>query len=84
MRHNGNIDATNQNFIARNGDFTNNTSIVLVGNLEITARNFINTGGSITADSLILSIAGDFDYSSDFLNNGNIDATNQKLYCKKW
>ena len=80
--NNGNIDATNQNFIARNGDFTNNTSIVLVGNLEITASNFINTGGNITADSLILSIAGDFDYMSfriltlsrngDFTNNTSI------------
>ena len=55
-----NVVATNQNFIVRNGDFTNNTSIVLVGNLEITANNFINTGGSITADTLTLSVAGRF------------------------
>ena len=52
---NGNINAANQNFIVRNGDFTNNTSIALVGNLEITANNFINTSGSIAADSFTLS-----------------------------
>ena len=66
---NGNINAANQNFIVRNGDFTNNTSIALVGNLEITANNFINTSGSIAADSFTLSVAEDFDYV------GNIDAT---------
>ena len=74
---NGNIDATNQSITARNGNFTNNTSITLVGNLEITANNFINTGGSITADTFTLSVAGDFDYASDFLGNGNIEANNQ-------
>ena len=62
----------------RNGDFTNNTSIALVGN-GITADNFINTGGSIIADTFALSVAGDFDYGSEFLGNGNIDATNLNL-----
>ena len=58
--NNGNIDATNQSITARNGNFTNNTSITLVGNLEITANNFINTGGSITADTFTLSVARRF------------------------
>ena len=51
FQNNGNIDATNQNFIVRNGDFTNNTSIALAGNLGITANDFFNSGGSITADT---------------------------------
>ena len=73
--NNGNIEANNQYFTIRNGDFTNNTSIALVGNLGITADNFINTGGSITADTFALSVAGDLDYTNNFINNGNIDAT---------
>ena len=48
---NGNIEATNQYFTIRNGDFSNNTNIALVGNLGITADNFINSGGSIIADT---------------------------------
>ena len=64
--NNGNIDATHQSFIARNGDFTNNTSIDLVGNLGITADNFINTNGNITADTFNLYVVGDFDYVDDF------------------
>ena len=70
--NNGDIDANHQNFIIRNGDFTNNTTIALAGNLGITANNFINTGGSITADTLSLSVAGDFDYN-------DIDATNLNI-----
>ena len=49
--NNGNIAATHQNFTARDGDFTNNTSIDLVGNLGITANGFINTGGMVNADT---------------------------------
>ena len=64
--NNGNIDATHQSFTARNGDFTNNTSIDLVGNLGITADNFINTNGNITADTFNLYVVGDFDYVDDF------------------
>ena len=41
--NNGNIDANNQYFTIRNGNFTNSTSIALIGNLGITANNFINT-----------------------------------------
>ena len=35
---NGNIEATNQNFTIRNGDFTNNTSIVLANDFGVTAK----------------------------------------------
>ena len=71
--NNGNIDATHQNFIVRNGDFSNGTDILLTGNLGITADNFTNTNGNITTDVFSLSVAGDFDHQNDFLNNGNID-----------
>ena len=75
--NNGNIDANNLNFTARDGVFSNDKTISLInGKLGITANNFINTG-SIIANTFALSVAGDFDYASDFLNNGNIDATNQ-------
>ena len=33
--------------------------------------------GTITADTFALSVEGDFDYASDFLGNGNIEANNQ-------
>ena len=70
--NNGNIAATHQNFTARDGDFTNNTSIDLVGNLGITANGFINTGGMVNADTFALSVAGDFDYTTAYLGNGTI------------
>ena len=35
--------------------------------------------GDITANTFDISVAGDFDYSSEFLGNGNIDATNLNL-----
>ena len=74
----GTITADNLNFTARNGVFTNDTTIDLAGNLGITANSFTNTGGVVSADTFALSVAGDFDYSSDFLNNGTIsnDALN--------
>ena len=62
FQNNGNIDATNQNFIARDGNFSNNTSITLAGNLWNNSKYFINSG-NITADTFSLSVAGDFDYS---------------------
>ena len=71
--NNGNIDATHQNFIVRNGDFNNGTDILLTGNLGITADNFTNTNGNITTDVFSLSVAGNFDHQDDFLNNGSID-----------
>ena len=53
-----------------------NDSLVVLGSVFVTTNNFTNYG-DITADTLNLSVAGDFDYSSDFQNNGNIEATNQ-------
>ena len=85
---NGNIDATTLNlqvggdfsYDDANNDFVWNASdsLVVLGSAFITANSFINTG-DITADTLILSVAGDFDYGSEFLGNGNIDATTLNL-----
>ena len=74
----GTITADNLNFTARNGVFTNDTTIDLAGNLGITANSFTNTGGVVSADTFALSVAGDFDYVTEFLNNGTIsnDALN--------
>ena len=73
------LTLTHQNFTIRNGDFTNNTSIVLAGDFGVTANDFINTNGDITVDTFTLSVEGDFDYASDFLGNGNIEANNQNF-----
>ena len=80
----GNIDATSFN-LNIGGNFTyndtnnsfvwNSTDKLVAETVSIEAFSFANAG-SITADSLALSVAGDFDYSSDFQNNGNI-ANNQ-------
>ena len=74
----GTITADNLNFTARDGVFTNDTTIELAGNLGITANSFTNTGGVVSADTFALSVAGDFDYVTEFLNNGTIsnDALN--------
>ena len=50
---NGNIEANNQYFTIRNGDFTNDTSIVLAGDFGVSADDFINTNGDITVDNLL-------------------------------
>ena len=70
---------TLENFIFNNlaittGNFTNNATIDLAGNLGITANSFVNTGEVVNADNFALSVAGDFDYSTNFLNNGTITA----------
>ena len=74
----GTITADNLNFTSRDGVFTNDTTIELAGNLGITANSFTNTGGVVSADTFALSVAGDFDYVTEFLNNGTIsnDALN--------
>ena len=54
--------------ISTDGAFTNTATLSLDGNL--TANTFTNTGEAISSDTFALSVAGDFDYSSDFLNNG--------------
>ena len=58
--------------ISTDGVFTNTTTLSLDGNLGITANTFTNTGEVVSSDTFALSVAGDFDYSSDFLNNGTI------------
>ena len=68
----GTTTAENLNFTARNGVFTNDTTIELAGNLGITANSFTNTGGVVSADTFTLSVAGDFNYVTEFLNNGTI------------
>ena len=70
--NNGTNTVDNLNFTARNGAFTNDTTIDLAGNLTITANTFTNTGGVVSADTLALSVAGDFDYLADYLGNGSI------------
>ena len=76
----GTITANNQNFTARNGVFTNDTTISLAaGNLGITANTFINTGGVVNVDTFNLSINNDFDYIADYLNNGIITTNTLNL-----
>ena len=66
--NNGTNTADNLNFTARNGAFTNDTTLDLAGNLGITANDFINIGAiSITADSLTISL------TNNFTNSGTID-----------
>ena len=68
----GTTTAENLNFTARDGVFNNDTTINLTGNLGITANSFTNTGGVVSADTFALSVAGNFDYVTEFLNNGTI------------
>ena len=77
--NNGTNTADNLNFTARNGAFTNDTTIDLAGNLTITANTFTNTGGVVSADTLALSVAGDFDYIAEYLNNGTITTNTYNL-----
>ena len=59
--NNGTITADNLNFTARNGIFTNDTTIELAaGSLGITANDFMNSG-SVTANTFTLSVDGSFD-----------------------
>ena len=70
--------------------FNNHNGSDQLGNIVVTDRfslytpsaSYTNTG-TVSVDTFALSIAGDFDYASDFLGNGNIDA-NSILHYKKW
>ena len=42
-------------------------------------NNHLTLSGNIHADTFTLSVGGDFDYSTDYINNGNITATNQNF-----
>ena len=54
---NGNIEATNQNFIARDGNFTNTANIVLEGNLGITADSYSQSGTIKVANHLNIAVS---------------------------
>ena len=68
------------NFNVTVGERFVNYSDVISDIISISAESFINVTtpplafaeGTISADTFALSITGNFDYSSDFLNNGNI------------
>ena len=71
------ITANNFNVTAVD-DFYNYATIN-ANDFNVTADSFFNSlpndsnsNGNIVADTLTISVAGDFDYSSDFQNNGNI------------
>ena len=70
--NNGNIDATNQNFIVRNGDFSNNTSIALAGNLGITADNYSQSGAIDIAGDLSIQVTSE----ASLDDNASIKAKN--------
>ena len=59
--------------------FENSGNITVTNSLNLTADTFSNSGGVLSADTLALSVAGDFDYSSDYLNNGTITANSLNL-----
>ena len=73
-----NINA--DNFNATVGDNFNNHATIEANSLTISAKSLVNTNnstgemGNIIADKLTLSLTEGFDYTSDYLNNGNIDA----------
>ena len=67
------------NFNATAGDNFNNHATIEADSLTISADSLVNThsywgDGNIIADKLTLSLTEGFDYTSDYLNNGNIDA----------
>ena len=67
----------NFNIVAAGFENSGNITVTNSGNL--TADTFSNSGGVLSADTLALSVAGDFDYSSDYLNNGTITANSLNL-----
>ena len=80
--NNGAIDVVN-NFNIVTELFTN-VRTINANSLTISTDSFLNTDdtsgdGNITAETLNLFLVGYFDYSSDYLNNGNIDATNLNI-----
>ena len=76
FQNNGNIDANNQYFTIRNGDFTNNTTITLAGgNLGITADNFINSDGSISANNFNVTVIDFYNQINSTINTENFNLT---------
>ena len=69
------------NFNVTAGSDFNNYSYVRSNIISISAEDFVNvhtggTEGDISANTLTISVEGDFDYEDDYLDNGNIGATN--------
>ena len=69
------ISASSLDFTA--DTINNEENIYATTILNITAtstadNSFTNTGGVATADIFNLSVAGNFDYATDYLNNGTI------------
>ena len=61
-----------------------NLATIDAENLTIVTGAFFNTNnrtidGNIITDTFNLSVAVDFDYASDYINNGNIEATDLNL-----
>ena len=86
----GNIISQTSNFrgdsvyIKTTGGIINNSVSIVADNLTIEAYNLQNDGSTnITTNTFNLSVAdglfGDFDYQTDYINNGNISADNQYI-----
>ena len=76
--NNATINANN--FDATAGEEFYNYATIDANNLTISTSSLVNThsywgDGNIIADKLTLSLTEGFDYTSDYLNNGNIEAT---------
>ena len=69
------VDVANNFNVTASGDFDNN-AMISANALGISADSFLNEGGNIIVDTLNLSLARYFDYSSDYINNGNINTNN--------
>ena len=82
-RYNANINAESFNVTAADNFYNTDNSTISADDLTISANSFGNNhtrgDGNIIANTLTLSLIGDFDYASDFLGNGNIEATNQNF-----
>ena len=55
-----------------NGGIIQASSILTITATSTADNSFTNTGGVATADIFNLSVAGNFDYATDYLNNGTI------------
>ena len=77
-RYNANINADSFNATAGDSFYNTDNATISANDLTISANSFVNNhtrgDGNIIADKLILSLIKGFDYTSDYLNNGNIDA----------
>ncbi len=82
FNNSGTLNANSFNITAT--DLTNTGTISANTTLNTTLSStaikiFSNTGGIASADTFNLSVAGNFNYISDFLNNGTIDSNSFNL-----